>query len=409
MKNSKLLLVAALATFAGFASCSDDDSETPVNDLKVTVTMPLTIQDAQLVSGTLTATNQATSKVYTQDTIVSNSLTLRSLPVGVYSLVFEGRVQYTIASGEKTYASVKQTMDNYAVTQSATNVANTETLALEIYNAKEGLLLTEIFFTGTTTPEGKQYSEDQYFKVGNNSDDTLYLDGVAFVESAFMTVDKQDYTPDLMADAMSIDAIYVFPGNGQDHPIAPGEEKLVAVNAIDHTEANPNSFDLTVADFEIYDESSNPNITDTDEQSVTNMINWYDYSYTYFIMHNRGFKAYALVKPEVKTQDEFLAGYHYEYTYVFRFGEYAFDMDGDAYFIPNTWVIDAVNLSVADSYEWQVTSETLDAGWAHCGEVDRDQNRYNKSVIRKKSGTKWVDTNNSANDFESDAKASMLK
>lgn len=412
MKNYKMLLVAAVATLAGFASCSDDDSSTPVNDLKVTITMPLTVENAQIVSGTLKATNLATSKEYKQDTIENNTLTLRSLPVGVYNLDFEGKVKYNITTSDTTavgtYATVKQTVSNYAVTESSTHQANTETMALQIYNSKEGLLLTEIFYTGTTTPEGKQYTKDQYFKVGNNSDDTLYLDGVAFVESDFLTSLKHDYRPDIMSDAMTIDAIYVFPGNGQDYPVAPGEEKLIAVNAIDHTEANQNSFDLSEADFEIYDESTIQSLLDPDNQNVVNMDCWYSYTNTYFVMNNQGYKAYALAKPEVG-KEEFLANNFYKHVYTFVSASLVKDMEGEAYWLPNSWILDAVNLSVEAAYEWNVTSATLDAGWAYCGTVKSDKTRYGKSVIRKKNGTKWVDTNNSTEDFNSAVTASMLK
>lgn len=270
-----------------------------------------------------------------------------------------------------------------------------------------GFVISEIFFTGTTTPDGKQYSDDQYVKIGNNSDETLYLDGYVFGETAFMSTDKQDYTPDLMSEAVTLQAIYAFPGSGTDYPVAPGEEVLVAVNGINHTELNKNSFDLSTADFEFYDESENPDFQDSDTPNVPNMDNWYDYSYSYWSMHNRGFHSYVLAKPEV-SRDEYINDYYYEYTYLFVFGEYSFDMDGDGYKMPNSWVVDAVGLSVAAEWQWNVVSPTLDSGWAHCGSVDRDANRYGKSVIRLKNGSKWVDTNNSTADFLSDAPASML-
>ena len=97
-----------------------------------------------------------------------------------------------------------------------------------------------------------------------------------------------------MADTTTIDAIYAFPGSGTDYPVAPGEEVLIAVNAINHKEINPKSFDLSKAKFEFYDESSNPRFQDSDNPNVDNMVNWYDYSRTYWAMHNRGFKSYLL-------------------------------------------------------------------------------------------------------------------
>ncbi|MGP1624689.1 DUF4876 domain-containing protein [Prevotella koreensis] len=283
-----------------------------------------------------------------------------------------------------------------------------ETAEFDVPVGSQTLVISEIFFTGTTTPEGKQYSDDQYVKIGNNSNETLYLDGYAFAETAFLSVDKQDYTPNIMADTTTIDAIYIFPGNGQDYPIAPGEEVLIAVNAINHKEVNPKSFDLSNANFEFYDESDNPNFQDSDNPNVTNMVNWYDYSKSYWSMHNRGFKSYVLAKPEVN-MNEYVSGYKYTYTYIFSFNGNSYPMSGDGYKLPNSWITDAVGLSVASEWEWNVFAPTLDSGWAHCGSVDHDKSRYGLSVIRKKNEEgKWIDTNNSSEDFISDAIASML-
>lgn len=283
-----------------------------------------------------------------------------------------------------------------------------ETKAFDEPVGSKGLVISEIFFTGTTTPQGKQYSDDQYIKIGNNSNETLYLDGYAFAETEFLSVNKQSYTPDIMADTTTIGAIYAFPGNGNDYPIAPGEEILLAVNAINHKEVNPKSFDLSKAKFEFYDVSSNPKFQDSDNPNVDNMVNWYDYSRTYWSMHNRGFKSYVLAKPQV-SKEEYLTKFKYKYTYVFSFGGNSYPMDGDGYKLPNAWIVDAVGLSVASEWQWNVLAPTLDSGWAHCGSVDHDKTRYSLAVIRKKDENgKWIDTNNSTEDFLSDAKASML-
>ncbi len=421
MRKHLIMSLMALAT-AGlvFTSCSDDDNNATAEkttQYAVALDMPLNLDNAKLESATATLTNVSTKKTYTAQnfrlsgTQYADTLTL---PEGTYNIEVEGTVSYDLQKSTtddettvatRTTRGVKATRENVAV--SASSTATADPLALSVYVAQSGLVISEIFFTGTLTAEGKQYSDDQYFKVANNSDTTMYLDGVGFAESAFLTVDKQDYKPNIMDEAISVDALYIFPGSGKDYPIKPGQEVIVAVNAVNHKEYNPLSFDLSKADFEIYDESSNPKYTDTQNPDVPDMINWYDYSATYFGMHNRGFKSYFLVKPEVD-KEKFLSDYAYTYTYVFTYGEYSFDMDGDAFKVPNSWVLDAVNLSIADMFEWLVTSPALDAGWAHCGSVDRDQTRYGKSVIRKKNGTKWVDTNNSTNDFESDAKASLL-
>ena len=76
-----------------------------------------------------------------------------------------------------------------------------------------------------------------------------------------------------------------------------------------------------------------------------------------------------------------------------------------AYKIPNTWIIDAVNLSGKGIFKWLVTSPSLDSGWTYCSEGMHDKNRYGKSVRRKvlsqnNGKTVFKDTNNSTDDFE---------
>lgn len=424
MRKHMILSLVALASFGLLAtSCSDDDDNSqsvPEVTYGVTLSMPLNVSNPSLESATVVLTNVTTQKEYTANTFTKQGeyyVDSITVPEGTYNIDVQGQVSYeaevatgedeteTVA-GERTVRDAKASRESVAI--NALTAERTDPMALNIYVASSGLVISEIFFTGTLTEEGKQYSDDQYFKIANNSDTVMYLDGVAFLESDFLTVSKYDYTPNKMPEAFSIDAIYVFPGTGKDYPIQPGQEVTVAINAVDHTELNPLSFDLSKADFEIYDESSNPNFMDTQNPNVPDMVNWYDYSYTYFSMHNRGFHSYAIARPQVD-KETFLRDYFYQYTYVFSFGEYTFDMEGEAYYVPNSWILDAVNLSVADVFEWIVTSPSLDAGWAHCGSVDHDQNRYNKAVVRKQENGKWIDTNNSTNDFESDATPSLLR
>ena len=80
------------------------------------------------------------------------------------------------------------------------------------------------------------------------------------------------------------------------------------------------------------------------------------------------------------------------------------------YKVPNSWILDGVNLSVESVHEWNVLDASIDAGWTYCGKVDKDETRFNKSVIRKQDANgKYIDTNNSTNDFIPEATASLLK
>lgn len=96
-------------------------------------------------------------------------------------------------------------------------------IKLFLFNSKADFVIEEVYFAGSTTPEGKQYLADQYIKIYNNSDSVLYADGLVILESAFKTSQKYDYTPDVMSQAMVVQSVYAIPGNGKDYPIQPGE------------------------------------------------------------------------------------------------------------------------------------------------------------------------------------------
>lgn len=413
--KSKILtfMMAIVAMSTVFVACSDDDKTEPEVLVKHTLTLdlPLNVQADTLIDAKAVFTNVNTKATYTLSKFemkgkqFADTLTL---PAGTYTIEVHGNVTYQL-NGDTIKTPVKAVKENVHINQApeSSAIGNT-TMALSTYNAQDGFVISEIFFTGTLTPKGKQYIDDQYIKIANNSDTVMYADGLAIAESDFLTVIKQDYKPDLMNQAMTISAMYVIPGSGKEHPVKPGEELVLAVNAKNHKEINSNSIDLSKADFEFYDKSSNPNISDDDNPNVPNLLSWTTSSATYFVMHNRGFKAYAIAKPQVD-RETYTSKYLYTYSWVFTFNGKAYPMSDEANFLPNTWIIDAVNLSVASDYKWGVVAATLDAGWTHCGSVDHDKTRYGKAVVRKKTGNKWVDTNNSTNDFNADAKPTLFK
>lgn len=416
MKQVKLYLCSAAALMMASASMAQSG---PIAATRIVamaakanvvhtvyLELPLTIDNGTLLYASATLTNVQSGEKYTIDQFDDKGEKYAgsvSLPEGTYNIQASGKVKYTV-DGAEEIADVKAELQNVTVNG---GTAVSTTMALNMYKADGGLVITELFYTGTTTPEGKQYSNDQYIKIGNNSNETIYLDGMAFAESEFLTTTKETYKPDIMEEAMAVDGVYVFPGSGKEHPLAPGKEVIIAINANNHKEANANSFDLSKADFEIYDVSTIPSIQDTDNPDVPNMISYYRSSKTIFTMHNRGFKAYAIGKPTVGL-DDYVANYKYDFSYDLNANGTIYPMKRSSYKFPNAWIVDAVNCSVPSLYQWNVTSATLDAGYTSCGQVDHDKTRYGKAVIRKKSGDKWIDTNNSSDDFIKDATPSLM-
>ena len=408
---TKKVLMGMLLLFGvsfTFMSCSDDDDVRTTN-ATISFEMPINLSDVVLNSFEGTLTNVRTGETFplTLANLVKSGdnyqAVLSNLPEGEYNISAKGNISFT---KDGIPGTTDFTVENNGV--SVSQLANALKLSVNSFTAEGGFILSEIFFTGTTTPEGNQYSGDQYAIITNNSDVTLYADSIAFLESQFLTTNKQDYTPDLMNEAFSVQAVYMIPGTGKSVPVEPGKSLVLAVNAINHKAENANSIDLTNADFEFYDVSSNPRFTDPDG-SAPNLDKWYCYTATIFSFHNRGFRAYAIAKMQTSKED-WLENYAYDATYKFVFGDFSRDMTTSTFKVPNSWILDAVNLSIASDFQWLVTSAALDAGWTYCGSVDQDKTRYGKAVIRKQDDNgKYIDTNNSTNDFIPEATPSLLK
>lgn len=332
-----------------------------------------------------------------------------SLPEGLYDCSYDASITYT-KNGETVEGKLRGYRASLKVLGPDVNVS----LNSYLLEDKDDFIIEEIFFTGTLQPSGKQYYGDQYVKIYNNTDHVLYADGVSLMESKFTTVNKYDYSPDIMSQAMTVHAVYTIPGNGTEYPVQPGESLLICDTGIDHRIANPNSFDLSRSDFEWYDESTVPSQMDIDSPTVPNLDKYYCYTLSFWILHNRGFRAFALARIPEKKED-FLKNYLYTYKYVMVLPAGTFPMEQTAYKVPNDWIIDAVNAGVQSRYVWNVTDPSLDSGWTHCGTIDGDKTRYFKSVRRKllyitRDGRKVLkDTNNSSDDFNTECVPSVIE
>ena len=432
--------------------CSCVNDEMPEQEARmvkhtISLTMPYDVQDPKPSNVRAELTNIQTKKTYeaTHFKMSGGMLTDEiSLPEGLYNVKVDGNLTYKMEIVDPTRkankknavktrtlkATLKATRENVRI-KASDSVEDTR-LALNVYSANEGFLITEIYFTGSTTPDGYMYTDDQYIKFGNNSDTVMYADGLAFIETFFTSDDLHDYQPNIMDKAMTIVTIYVIPGSGKDVPVKPGEEITIAITAEDHTLINPNSIDLSKADFEIYDSCTHPE-GDHDVPGVPNLDNWYGGFEGCFVFHTRGVKSYGIARPMVDKKT-YMTQFRYHFGYIFRQGDFVVPMNEYEYYMPNEWVLDAVNLSVPAAHEWLLTSPRLDKGYSYCGHVDFDETRYTHAVIRKRVGHKyveesaiinnvpgtwmvdqnfgekgkWIDTNNSTEDFVPNAQPSYF-
>lgn len=400
MKIKLLPIYLTIAVMALLQSCSKDDD----NEGSKQTALTLTLVNPESLSGVVVSDISVSFKERNTGKVTQSKATANTLPVtlaeGSYEISVDGKIKYT-ADGKTVEASVSGYKESVVITGGSAAVS----LNLFLKTTQSDFVIEEVFFTGTRTPEGKQYLGDKYFKIHNNTDKVLYADGLMIAQSEFMTTDKQEYTPNIMAQSFAVSAVAVVPGNGTTYPIAPGEFFVIAEDAINHKEYNSGSMDLRTAAFEFYTEDAD----DVDNPAVPNMENLF----SSMVIHNRGFKSFVIARLPI-TKAKYLKDYTYEYEYNLVIGGENYPMGESVYSIPNAWIIDAVNLSVESEFQWIVTAPSLDMGWTYCGKVDSDATRYGKSVRRKtlsttSNGKKILkDTNNSTVDFSPEVKPSLM-
>lgn len=412
MKNllRNIILFLMALPLVALSSCSDEDSSSvPHTQSKFTVTLPEGISDLKIEDQSLQLTNLSTGK-----TVKYQSLNDVDLMEGLYDCVYSAEVTYTAKNAEG-----EETTNKGRLSGKAENVEITgkeKNIGIDTYFSADNddFIFEEIFFSGTLRSSGSQYYGDSYIKIYNNTDHVLYADGVAFCESKFKSTLYFDYSPDIRKDTMTIWSIYVIPGSGKDHPVMPGHSLLICDTGIDHRNANPNSFDLSNADFEWYDVSTQPSHMDIDSPTVPNLDKWYCYTLSFYVLHNRGFTSFALARVPIG-KEEYLKKYKYTYYYTMYLPAGTFPMQQDAYKLPNSWIIDGVNCSVEAKRLWNILPPSIDAGWTHVGTIDHDKTRYFRSIRRKMmylnvDGTMHLqDTNNSTEDFNTECIPSIIE
>lgn len=399
MTKKILMSITLLLTVCfSFVSCSDDkdDPQTLETSAKINIEMPMNIQAKDLKNALVLLTNKTTKTVYSvkefSKTEKGYTAEIKNIPVGTYSVLAQGILTYE-AGGKEVSIEVNTTNENVQLVENNSNQIN---LLLNVTTGKEGFVISEIFFRGTQTPKGKPYFADQYIKITNNTSKLMYADSLVIMESAFTNGVKRKYIKDYRNEGFAAGAIYMIPGRGKDVPVKPGETLLLALNGKNHKSVNANSFDLSKADFEFYDISTN-NYKDEQNANVKDLERIFTTSASILVLNMKGNKAYAIGKIQGTIQD-FLKNNNYD-------AQYNNNVNGKlmtqkAYFLPSAWIIDAVNVDIKDNpHDWNIIPVSMDKGFTYCNDNAKDKSGIGTAVVRKIMNGKYVDTNNSTEDF----------
>ncbi|MBQ3555134.1 MAG: DUF4876 domain-containing protein [Bacteroidales bacterium] len=260
-----LLTILPLVAVLFLGACSDGDGDGAKQySLTVNVTLPETIDWADVTSESVIARNQLTGAEFTAS----------KMGEGVYTI--------TVEPGKYNVNALFETAD-VKLNAQRMGVSVYESVAVSLV-AEESLtsaLVIKEFYTaiGKSSINNKPYMMDQFYEIYNNSAFIVYLDNCLLAKTEVQANTKNVFWGDndevnKEVAVSSYVAAWVGDGTGKKYPLAPGESVVVAWQAQNHMtiqddpeteeiEINTNTVDLSNADYEI-------DITDYQDEYVAN-------------------------------------------------------------------------------------------------------------------------------------------
>lgn len=145
------------------------------------------------------------------------------LPAGIYRVMVSDRMDGNIFNGIISKIVLAE--------KSAQN--------LPLVHSKAGtIVIKEIYCGGCQkdAPETGVYQSDQYVILHNNDNIVQYLDGLCFGSLAPYNSNSNSPWGGVHISAPVIQAVWQFGGDGDDFPLAPGEDAVLCLRgAVDHT------------------------------------------------------------------------------------------------------------------------------------------------------------------------------
>jgi hypothetical protein len=248
--------------------------------------------------------NTATTVSYMRTTNANGLIELEGVPAGLYDISATKKL-----SPEEMLEKTGLLVEDSAIFNAAANgqriKASAENMIqLVLKTGRTGsLVLKQVYYTGSHLNKGAAL-RDQFVEIFNNTEDTLYADGLCFAQlkgvvtnvipsplppylypnGAFNWQKSIGMPSDIDAnkDYIYTEGIYRVPGMGKQYPVAPGQSFIIAQNAQNHKAPfkNPNgtvvtpedpslTVDLSQAEFEVF--HGDGFVSDIDNPDIPNM------------------------------------------------------------------------------------------------------------------------------------------
>ena len=165
----------------------------------------------------------------------------------------EGQAKFTLPNGlYRVTMSGRSGSDVFNASADKVVISGSDlTLKLKLSVSKAGSIVIKELYCGgcKKLPQEGDYQADQYFILHNNDYQVQYLDSLCFgtlspynATGSNPWVSEDGQLPDFLP---IIQAVWQFPGDGDDFPLQPGEDAVVCLRgAIDHAAQYPLSVNL---------------------------------------------------------------------------------------------------------------------------------------------------------------------
>ncbi|EIM74108.1 hypothetical protein A3SI_16465 [Nitritalea halalkaliphila LW7] len=267
---------ALLALLLLLVACSTDDTPRVERfDATIQVLFPEDFAEEAAPNVQVTLTNAASGQREEAVTGANGLVEFANLVPGIYTL--QASRALTESEAELLTGAAVRVNLNFVDNNLMLNptVANSPIQARLSGAITGDLVISQVYYTGSRTPEGSNYFFDQFFEIYNNSSEPIVLDGL-ILSNVFGP--SGQINPNTLPTPFADDQDNVFittawriPGNGNTHVLAPFTAITIAQQGINHRAevANPASpVDLSQADFELFVVGSE---RDVDAPNVPNM------------------------------------------------------------------------------------------------------------------------------------------
>ena len=275
MRKQYNLLLLALAVMCLW-SCNDDDSpRVTLFDVQIAAMYPEDFNREQADGVTITLRNNATGNEQEGVSGADGSVRFVDLVPGTYQLSanrFLNSVEAMALTGSSSEINLNFLDNNLLLSEDNSQQPVEIRLAGSISGS---LVIRQVYYSGSKTPENTNYFFDQFIEIYNNSSESIALDGlmISNVHGQSGLINPNSLPTPFADDQENvyISTAWRIPGTGNEHMLEPFTSIVIAQQGINHRseEANPNSpVNLSNADWEKFVTGSQ---RDVDAPNVPNL------------------------------------------------------------------------------------------------------------------------------------------